>query len=602
MFLKTTKQKSGRVFMQYVEAYRDKDSKPKQRVVEKIGYVDDFLNKYKDPVAYFKQEAKNRSVNKVNDSKLSLTIDLNEEINDGLDLKNVGYFPLRKIYDSLNLEIFLNNKQRSTKIKYSLNRNLMLLVFSRILYPCSKKATLENANIFFESFDDITRDSIYDSLSYYHKYSRDIQKLVWKNTKDKYSRDASTSYYDCTNYYFEIEYNDDDVIDNNGKIVEKGLRKRGPEKNKRPDPIVEMGLLMDNNGIPMAYDIFPGNESEKTSLRPLLRNTKADYEIDRTIVVADRGLNTSDNIFYLAGFNKQKDERDGYVYGQSIRGGDKEFKDWAIDLKDYITDFYDENGNLVDVDKVIKDSNTKYIAFHHKSRIVNKKIKIIKDGKRKVTVEVRQKQMVYFSFKYMMKQKKEREKMIEKAKDIIKSPASYTRATSYGACAYINNVAYNEDDGIVIDTELSINEDKIKEEEKYDGFYSIVTSEVDYPDDKLRKIYRGLAKIEDTFKVSKTSLKARPAFVWTKESIEGHFLTCYLALVIIRLLETDLNHLYTVDEIITSLKNYNCTYLDKNIYKFIFRNDVIDSISKLYDVDLNKKYRTKENIKKLIGY
>lgn len=602
MFLKTTKQKNGRVFMQYVEAYRDDNRNPKQRVIEKIGYVDEYVDKYIDPIAHFKKEAKFKSIDRKNDSSLSLTIDLNEEISDGLDLKNVGYFALRKLYESLNLEMFLNNKQRNTKLEYSLNRNLMLLVLSRILYPCSKKATLENASIFFESFDDITRDSIYDSLSYYHKYSRDIQKLVWKNTKDKYSRDASTSYYDCTNYYFEIEYNDDDVIDNNGKIVEKGLRKRGPEKNKRPDPIVEMGLLMDNNGIPMAYDIFPGNESEKTSLRPLLRNTKADYEIDRTIVVADRGLNTSDNIFYLAGFNKQKDERDGYVYGQSIRGGDKEFKDWAIDLKDYITDFYDENGNLVDVDKVIKDSNTKYIAFHHKSRIVNKKIKIIKDGKRKVTVEVRQKQMVYFSFKYMMKQKKEREKMIEKAKDIIKSPASYTRATSYGACAYINNVAYNEDDGIVIDTELSINEDKIKEEEKYDGFYSIVTSEVDYPDDKLRKIYRGLAKIEDTFKVSKTSLKARPAFVWTKESIEGHFLTCYLALVIIRLLETDLNHLYTVDEIITSLRNYNCTYLDKNIYKFLYKNEVIDSISKLYNIDLNKKYRTKENIKKLIGY
>lgn len=602
MFLKTTKQKNGRVFMQYVEAYRDDNRNPKQRVIEKIGYVDEYVDKYIDPIAHFKKEAKFKSIGRKNDSSLSLTIDLNEEISDGLDLKNVGYFALRKLYESLNLEMFLNNKQRNTKLEYSLNRNLMLLVLSRILYPCSKKATLENASIFFESFDDITRDSIYDSLSYYHKYSRDIQKLVWKNTKDKYSRDASTSYYDCTNYYFEIEYNDDDVIDNNGKIVEKGLRKRGPEKNKRPDPIVEMGLLMDNNGIPMAYDIFPGNESEKTSLRPLLRNTKADYEIDRTIVVADRGLNTSDNIFYLASFNKQKDERDGYVYGQSIRGGDKEFKDWAIDLKDYITDFYDENGNLVDVDKVIKDSNTKYIAFHHKSRIVNKKIKIIKDGKRKVTVEVRQKQMVYFSFKYMMKQKKEREKMIEKAKDIIKSPASYTRATSYGACAYINNVAYNEDDGIVIDTELSINEDKIKEEEKYDGFYSIVTSEVDYPDDKLRKIYRGLAKIEDTFKVSKTSLKARPAFVWTKESIEGHFLTCYLALVIIRLLETDLNHLYTVDEIITSLRNYNCTYLDKNIYKFLYKNEVIDSISKLYNIDLNKKYRTKENIKKLIGY
>ena len=192
--------------------------------------------------------------------------------------------------------------------------------------------------------------------------------------------------------------------------------------------------------------------------------------------------------------------------------------------------------------------------------------------------------------------------MVEKAKDIIKSPASYTRATSYGACAYINNIAYGEDDGVIVNKNLSINEDKIKEEEKYDGFYSIVTSEVDYSDAKLRKVYRGLAKIEDTFKVSKTSLKARPAFVWTKDSIEGHFLTCYLSLVIIRLLEIDLKHKYTVEYIIESLRNYCCTYLDKNIYKFIFRNDVIDSISNLYNVDLNKKYRTKENIKKLIGY
>ena len=602
MFVKITKQKSGKTFMQYVESYRDKDSRPKQRVIEKIGYVEDFLDKYEDPVAHFKKEAELKNNEKKDDDSLSVSIDLNETIDKGLDLKNVGYFPLRKIYDGLGLETFLNNRQRNSKIEYSLNRNLMLLVLSRILYPGSKKATYENSDIFFESFEDITKDSIYDSLAYYHKYARDIEKLVWKNTKDRYKRDASTSYYDCTNYYFEIECNDDDILDENGKIIKKGLRKRGPEKNKRPDPIVEMGLLMDGNGIPMAYDIFPGNESEKTSLRPLLRNTKADYEIERTIVVADRGLNTSDNIFFLAGFNKQKDQRDGYVYGQSIRGSDKEFKEWAIDLDDYITDFYDEEGKIIDTDTVIKNPKGNYRAFHHKSRIINKKIKILKDNKRNVSVEIRQKQMVYFSFKYKMKQKYEREKMIEKAKDIIKSPSSYTKATSYGACAYINNIAYDKDEGIIIDHDLSINEEKIKEEEKYDGFYSIVTSEVDYSDEKIRKIYKGLSKIEDTFKISKTSLKARPAFVWTEESIEGHFLTCYLALVIIRLLETDLDHKYTVEEIITSLRNYNCTYLDKNIYKFLFRNDVIDSISKLYNTDLNKKYRTKENIRKLIGY
>ena len=202
MYLKLTKKPNNRTFMQYVESYRDINSIPKQRVVEKIGYVDDFLDKYDDPIAHFRNEAKLRSVK---DDNLSLTIDLNEEMTDGLDLKNVGYFALRKIYETLGLESFLNNRQRNSKAKFSLYKNLMLLVISRVLYPNSKSKTLEESDIYFESFDDISKDSIYDSLDYYDKFSNDIQKLVWKNTKDKYSRDASCSYYDCTNYYFEIE-------------------------------------------------------------------------------------------------------------------------------------------------------------------------------------------------------------------------------------------------------------------------------------------------------------------------------------------------------------------------------------------------------------
>ncbi|MEI3327559.1 MAG: hypothetical protein V8R64_14360 [Thomasclavelia sp.] len=190
------------------------------------------------------------------------------------------------------------------------------------------------------------------------------------NQKISIKETCSKSYYDCTNYYFEIEYNDDDIIDENGEIIEKGMRKRGPEKNKRPDPIIEMGLLMDSSGIPMSYDIFPGNESEKTSLRPILKKTKADFGIERTIVVADRGLNTSDNIFYIAGFNNDENsKRDGYVYGQSVRGADKEFKKWVLDEKGYKTDIIDENN--------------KKIAFTHKSRVYSKEIKITRDGKEK---------------------------------------------------------------------------------------------------------------------------------------------------------------------------------------------------------------------------
>ena len=163
MYLKLTKKPNNRTFMQYVESYRDINSIPKQRVVEKIGYVDDFLDKYDDPIAHFRNEAKLRSVK---DENLSLTIDLNEEITDGLDLKNVGYFALRRIYETLGLESFLNNRQRNSKAQFSLYKNLMLLVISRVLYPNSKSKTLEESDIYFESFDDISKDSIYDSLDY----------------------------------------------------------------------------------------------------------------------------------------------------------------------------------------------------------------------------------------------------------------------------------------------------------------------------------------------------------------------------------------------------------------------------------------------------
>ena len=590
MFLKVAKFKNGRSFLSIVEGYRE-DGKVKQRVIKKIGFLDELEKNYEDPVQHFKNLAKKMTADAKADSTFSLSIDLNSYIDNGYNCLNVGYLPFKYIYNQLGLNDFCINKQKRLNIQFSLNKNLELLVFSRILYPSSKKSTFENRNLFFAPFDNgITRDSVYDCLDYFYLYKNDILKLLWDKSKDFYQRDCSKSYYDCTNYYFEIEYNDDDIIDENGEIIEKGMRKRGPEKNKRPDPIIEMGLLMDSSGIPMSYDIFPGNESEKTSLRPILKKTKADFGIERTIVVADRGLNTSDNIFYIAGFNNDENsKRDGYVYGQSVRGADKEFKKWVLDEKGYKTDIIDENN--------------KKIAFTHKSRVYSKEIKITRDGKRKVKVNVCQKQMVYFSFKYLMKQRNDRNRMIKKAREMIKNPAGYTKATSYGAAGYISNIEFDRTTGeIKTEKELFLDEEKIKEEEKYDGYYSIVTSEIELDDYEIRKIYRGLTKIEDTFKVSKTNFEARPTFVWTKEHIEGHFLTCFTALVMIRLLEKRMNYKYSVDRIIETAKKYNCINIDRNIYQFIYNDSIIKDISEEFDIDLNKKYRKRDEIKKLLKY
>ena len=421
MRLRKIKKEKG-LYLDVIESYR-KDGKPTIRSIMTIGYLKDSGH----DLTYYEDMVKEMNLKKKEEKKTTLLIDMNESLPLGDELMNVGYFALKHIYNELGLNEFFAELKRRSKIGYSLNKNMELLTFSRILYPASKISTYDNRKVFFEGFDkDITKDSIYNCLDVFYKHKEKIEKLIFDNTKDKYQRDTSTSYYDCTNFYFEIEYNDEDEIDDEGNILNKGLRKRGPEKNRRPDPIVGMGLLMDKDGIPLAYDIFPGSESEKLTLRPITKRVKRDYEIDRTIVVADRGLNTSDNIFFLAGKNEKINDRDGYVYGQSVRGADKEFKEWVLNENGYITDI------------IIKDD--KEIAFTHKSRIIAKEVKIKKDDKRTVKVRVCQKQMVYFSFKYLMKQRKDREKMIKKAEDIVKRPASYTKATSYGAAYYIDNI------------------------------------------------------------------------------------------------------------------------------------------------------------------
>ena len=373
-----------------------------------------------------------------------------------------------------------------------------------------------------------------------------------------------------------------------------------------------MGLLMDKNTIPMYYDLFPGNESEKLQMRPTLKKTKAKFGINRTIIVADRGQNTSDNTVFISGKNDDDHtNHDGYVYGQSILGADKEFKEWALKQDDFIYDkMYDENGKLITYKEIIKDENGKLIGyeekpafFKHKSRIYAKKVQIKKNGKRNVTYQIYQKQMIYYSKKYADRQKHLREVAIEKAKDLIKNPTKYTQATSYGCTKYINNISFDEETGEIKDGKnLSLKLDKIKEEEKFDGYYSIVTSEKNLTDKEIRDIYKGLWKIEETFKITKSELETRPVYVWTDESIEAHFLSCFVSLFLIRLLEQKLNKKYSNSYVIESLRNYNSTNIEHDIYLQNFRNDVIKDLEQVFNIDLSRKYLTLSEIKKILNY
>ena len=607
MFVKQNKSHKG-ILLTFTVGYRE-NGKVKHKNVETIGYLDDLKKQYDDPISHFKQIAKQRSNNEINE--LIIKNLKSKTIDDNSHPKNLGYAILKMVYNELNIFSILNKKQSSLNIQYSLEDIMKLLVFSRILYPASKSETYNNKDLFFEKFDFSLKD-LYRSLDHFQSLKDDIVKSIWNNTKDVYNRDTSITYYDTTNYYFEISYNDEDLIDENGNILEKGSRKKGPSREHRKTPINGMGLLMDKNGIPLSYDLFPGNESEKLMMRPTLKKTKAKFGINRTIIVADRGQNTSDNTVFIAGKNDDEHtNHDGYVYGQSIIGADKEFKTWALDQSGFTNDYiYDDDGNIITYKEAIKDEignilryENKPIIFKHKSRVYAKKVKIKKDGQRKVDYQIYQKQMVYYSKKYADKQKHERDLAIKKAEDLIKNPGKFTQATSYGCTKYINNIRFNEKTGeIPSGLELSLKLDKIKEEKKFDGYYSIVTSEKNLPDKEIRDIYKGLWKIEESFKITKSDLETRPVYVWTKEHIEAHFLTCFISLVILRLIEYKTNRKYSTSSIINSLKKYTSNNLEHDIYLQNFTNNIIKDLSSIYNIDLSRKYLTLSEIKKILNF
>ena len=610
MYLKACPGYKGKIYLSFVQGYRDEFGKVKQKTIEKIGYLDELKKQYDDPIAYFKNIAKEKSNEEIKEYTIK---NLNTQVIEGNShQKNLGYVILKKVYNELNITSVLDKKQSFLNIEYSLEDIMKLLTFSRILYPSSKNETFNNKDLFFEKFDFSLKD-LYRSLDYFKLLKEDILKNIWNSTKDAYNRDTSITYYDTTNYYFEISYNDEDLIDENGTILEKGSRKKGPSKENRKDPIIiGMGLLMDKNGIPLSYDLFPGNESEKLMMRPTLKNTKAKFGINRTIVVADRGQNTSDNTVFIAGKNDDfHTNHDGYVYGQSILGANKEFKEWALNQDGFTNDYiYDEDGKIVTYKEAIYNENGKILRyenkpliFKHKSRVHIKKVRIKKEDGKKITYEVYQKQMVYYSKKYADRQKHERELAVKKAKDLIDNPGKYTQATSYGCTKYINNIRFNEETGeIPTGLELSLKLDKILEEEKYDGYYSIVTSEKNLSDKEIRDIYKGLWKIEESFKITKSDLETRPVFVWTKDHIEAHFLTCFISLVILRLIEYKTNRKYSTSSIINSLKNYTSNNLEHDIYLQNFTNDIIKDLSNIYNIDLSRKYLTLSEIKKIINF
>lgn len=601
MFLRSITIK-GVTRLYFYESYYE-NGRTKQKCIESLGRLDELQKRFDDPVSHFKKVAEEKNAEQNTSRKTSVPIDLSSTMSTSEDnLRNVGYAVLKDLYKQLELDKFWKLVLRKTSIQYDLEAVFRLLVFSRILYPGSKRDTFLNKSAYFEDMDGFSLKDTYKALDVFDQYDEQLQKWIYSRSPKICERDMSVSYFDCTNYYFDIGRSDMDTFDDDGRPVDgKGnpaeikYRKRGPEKNHRPDPIVELGLLMDKDGIPLAFDLFPGNESEKVHMRPIINRVKSQFGSGRVIFVADRGLNTSDNIYFLNGDNKaDHNPRDGYVYGQSVRGADAEFKAWVL-KGDYKTE-------------KLTDDDGREVTFTHKSRIHPKTIQVNttvpgQKKKRKKPVSIDQKQMAYYSEKYAKKQKHDRDIMVARAKDLIKHPKKYDKITAAGSGAYVQNIAFDKSTGEIIEgRELVLDEAKIAEEEKYDGYYSIVTSELKMSDHEMRETYRGLARIEETFKISKTEFESRPVFVWTNEHIEGHFATCFTALVLIRLLQSKLGSRYPIGKTIESLRKYNCTQIGTTLYQFVYYDEILEECGKIFHLELNNRYRTREQIRRLLKY
>ena len=447
-----------------------------------------------------------------------------------IELKNIGFLFLQSIYNSLGIYDLLREIKSNSKLEYDLNGLTKLLVFERILDPQSKKKTFENRDKFlFPIVDSNDINQIYRTLDVLSENSKKIQNRM--NTKIKNSsigRNTNLTYYDVTNYYFETMYGDDDIYeldedneiikDENGKpiIVKKGFRKNGVSKENSKGPIVQMGLFIDNNGIPVSHKLFPGNTQDKTTFKNVLENDVDEMDLGRIVVVADNGMNTQENKYLIT------EKGNGYIVSKSVKKSWTKIGPFALEDKDY-TEIKNSSGEVV---------------FKYKSRINEIELTYNnKDGTKSKKI-VKEKEIIYWSKKHYEKELHQNKKFIEYLESCKEHPDKL-KDKQRKSQEFIEVIDIDKKTGEVIKTKKIVVflEEKLKKYKETLGFYSIVTSEIEEDDKEIINRYHGLSRIEDSFRIIKSDLEGRPIYVWTEEHIKAHFLICFIALTIIRIIQ-----------------------------------------------------------------
>lgn len=576
------------------------------KTVEFFGNLSELEKIYSDPISHFKEVAKNRTEEKENNRVIT---PINVDINSHLDFSKegdskgrfgqyiyMGQYPLLYFYKFLELDKFVLRKRKSWGIRNGMEIIYKLLVLGRVICPGSKLSTFEELKHFKLGTAKVTDDDVYNALEFIGKSQYAAIKHINEVIDRKIGRDTSLMYYDVTNYYMEVDKPDNEI--------DGGLRVEGVNKENRPLPIIQMGLFMDSNGLPVSYDLFPGNNTDVTTFIPMIDKASKEYGVKNVIYVADKGMMSQNNIVNIL------TKGCGYIISDSPR------KKQSPDLLKYVLDeegyTYEANG-----------------TFKYKSRIVPIKRSGItykgKEDKKTCTVEYNEIQIVFWSEKYAERTKKQREESLDKAAKEHKIFDNYNGKGFFHKVAFDPlSEEYRED----LEYETFLDVEKLKQAEQLDGYYILRTNVIgkddterpwqgesrfrrDYLFQLNRKVnektiinmYRGLWEIEETFKITKSFLSTRPLYVRKENSIKAHFLTCFIALLIVRLIERNINYTLNHSQVIEALREAIVAEIDdeQHLYRNIISSKHLEIIGKSVGKDLTKDWYTDNELKALCG-
>ena len=501
---------------------------------------------------------------------------------------------LDKLLDELGLEDFFRSYKGFSKIQYDVLNFVRLLVYGRILNPDSKIATLEqNDDYFTPLLKNFNPYNVYDTLDFIYENREKIIRRMNTSLVKKWHRNPEIIFYDVTNFFFETEDPDEDIIDDNGNVIEKGIRKMGVSKENRKQPIVQMGLFMDDQGFPISIESFPGNTLDANTFKPAISRSIDDLDYARFIMIADRGMFNYRNIIHLL------DQNNGYILAKSLLKSSKAEQEWA----------YSDTGYI----EVSKD-------FKYKSRIIKRTVKEANGEKRTVTENV----IVYWSRNFYERDLHENASFLETLEKIKDNPNGF-RITAMQARQmrqFFKGDLINSETGEVIDAsklKALLDKEKLEEFKAHFGFYQIITSEINMPPLEAIEKYHGLSRIEDQFRVMKSDLETRTVYVRTREHIEAHLMICMIALTMLRMIQCKIccSGLVTKSDDVTlwsmglpayriqkALNKWKVELLADDLYRFIDLDDpdlklILDSFGIKIPVKLFLKNDLKAQIKNI---